>query len=301
MIPERPACHPPAVVNWSLRTGRWVFSSCRRRFQLFQVGLPNQAARFVSLFGNLLLPEDCRLCGLPLRDLSRVPVCEACLRLPCPLTAEYFCVSCRTPFSNPFPLDASGRCALCRSDLRGFDAAYSYGAYEGALRDLIHLLKYDRIRTLAPRLADLLMVALPREERLDAIVPMPLHWRRFWQRGFNQSSLLAGEVSRRSGLPVVRAVRRVRATAPQAGLTNAKRRANVAGAFAPVRHSAVRGLRLLLVDDVMTTGATASACARALKTAGASRVIFLALARADRRYQPGPGAHAQELSYSGAA
>jgi len=256
--------------------------------------------KFASSLASLLFPDDCRLCGQPLRDLSRVPVCRACLRLPAPLAADFFCVACRTPFSNPFPLDASGRCALCRTNLQGFDAAYSFGAYEGALRELIHLLKYDRIRTLARPLGDLLMAAYPREERFDAIVPMPLHWRRRWRRGFNQSELLAREMSRRCGVPVIRAVRRVRATASQAGLTNAKRRANVAGAFAPARRRPVRGLRVLLVDDVMTTGATASACSRALKSAGAKYVAFLALARADRRFQPVGGKRAPQSSDPGA-
>jgi ComF family protein len=193
-------------------------------------------------------------------------------------------VSCRTPFANRFPLDASGRCALCRGNLQGFDAAYSFGAYEGALRELIHLFKYGRIRTLARPLAGHLVSAFPREERFDAIVPMPLHWFRRWQRGFNQSALLAREIGRRCALPVVHAVRRRRATRPQAGLSNARRRVNVAGAFSPARGRSVRGLRVLLVDDVMTTGATASACARALKNAGASYVAVLALARADRRF-----------------
>jgi ComF family protein len=257
--------------------------------------------KFASSLASLVFPDDCRLCGQPLRDLSRVPVCQACLRLPAPLAADFFCVTCRTPFSNPFPLDASGRCALCRGNLQGFDASYSFGAYEGALRELIHLLKYDRIRTLARPLGDFLMVAYPREERFDAIVPMPLHWRRRWRRGFNQSELLAREISRRCGLPVVRAVRRVRATASQAGLTNAKRRANVSGTFAPARRRPVRGLRVLLVDDVMTTGATASACSRALKSAGAKYVAFLALARADRRFQPVGGKLAPQSSDSGAS
>ena len=74
---------------------------------------------------------------------------------------------------------------------QGFDAAYSFGAYEGALRKLIHLLKYDRIRTLAGRWADHLVSAFPRDQRFDAVVPMPLHWLRHWRRGFNQSALLA--------------------------------------------------------------------------------------------------------------
>jgi len=112
---------------------------------------------------------------------------------------------------------------------------------------------------------------------------MPLHWTRRWQRGFNQAALLAREIAKRSGIPVLRAVRRIRATPPQAGLSHAKRRANMSGAFAPRRGTPVQGLSLLLVDDVLTTGATASACAAALRRAGARRVAVLALARADRR------------------
>jgi ComF family protein len=199
------------------------------------------------------------------------------------MEAEYFCSRCRTPFLNPFPLDEDGVCALCRSGVRGFDAAYSFGAYDGVLRELIHLFKYRRIRTLARPLADLLALAFPLDRPLDVIVPMPLHWRRRWRRGFNQAALLAAELGRRRGLPVIRAVRRRRHTASQAGLTHAARRRNVAGAFVVRREEAVRGKRVLLVDDVLTTGATASACARALKQAGARSVAVLTLARADRR------------------
>src|SRR5208283_3593899 len=99
-------------------------------------------------------------------------------------------------------------------------------------------------------------------------------WFRRWKRGFNQSELLAGEIARRSGIPVRNAVRRVKATTTQAGLTHAKRRANVSGAFRVRRPDRVRGLKILLVDDVMTTGATASSCARALEQAGAARVAL---------------------------
>src|SRR5262245_42059083 len=113
------------------------------------------------------------------------------MKLPEPLQAEFYCISCRTPFANEFPLDSEGRCALCRSGLRGFDAAYSFGAYEGALREMIHLLKYGRTPSLAGPLGAFLLDALPRDERFDAIVPVPLHWRREWDRGFNQTELLA--------------------------------------------------------------------------------------------------------------
>ena len=218
-----------------------------------------------------------------MRKLSRVPVCRGCLDQIEPLAADYFCADCRTPFVNPAPLDENGRCPLCRLGLKGFDAAYSFGAYEGTLRDLIHLLKYDGIRTLAKELGRRLAEAFPRDEKFDVIVPMPLHWLRLWRRGFNQSALLAGEIARRTGIPAAPLARRTRSTPPQAGLSNPKRRANVSGAFAVRRGRSVDGLRVLLVDDVMTTGATAGACALALKRAGAKYVALLALARTDRR------------------
>lgn len=181
------------------------------------------------------------------------------------------------------PLDEEGRCALCRRGVRGFDAAYSFGFYEDALRELIQLFKYGRVQTLASPLGRLLALALPSDQSFDMIVPMPLHWRKRWQRGFNQSELLAREISRRTSLPVKRALRRVRNTSAQAGLTNAKRRLNVSGAFRARKLAAVNDQRILLVDDVMTTGATAAAAARALKLAGARHVTLLSLARVDRR------------------
>jgi ComF family protein len=232
------------------------------------------------------------VCGAPLAKISRIPVCRDCLRKPQPLSADYFCTSCRTPFLNSKPLDEQGLCQLCRRGLRGFDSAYSFGAYEGVLRELIHLFKYGRVRPLAAPLGQFLASAIPRDQSFDAVVPVPLHWRRRWERGFNQSALLAQAVARRYGLTVVAALRRQRATAAQAGLTNARRRENVAAAFAVRRNKVVAGRRILLIDDVMTTGATASSCALALKQAGARYVALLTLARVDRRFSavPFPGA-----------
>jgi ComF family protein len=198
-------------------------------------------------------------------------------------------------------LDEEGRCTLCRTNARKFDAAYSFGTYDGVLKKLIHLLKYDRIRTLAGPLADRLVSACPLDQRFDAIVPMPLHWFRHWRRGYNQAALLAKELGRRRGFPMVRGVRRSRATPPQAGLSGARRRANVAGAFQPLRGRPLQGMRVLLVDDVFTTGATASACAGALKQAGASYVAVLTLARADRRFQSPSSSPRVELAIAGGA
>ena len=125
--------------------------------------------------------------------------------------------------------------------------------------------------------------AVPLDLAFDVVVPMPLHWRKRWQRGFNQSELLAAAVARRIGAPLARAVSRRKFTPPQAGLTNAMRRTNVAGAFEVNKSSALKDRRVLLVDDVLTTGATASACASAIRRAGARRVTVITLARVDRR------------------
>ena len=223
-----------------------------------------------------------------MREVSRIPVCPKCLRDTEPLDAEFFCVSCRTPFQNGFPLDSEGRCGLCRSGLRGFDAAYCFGSYEGTLRELIHLYKYAGIRTLSQPLGDLLGRALPIEEHFDAVTAVPLHWRKQWHRGFNQSELLARAMARRRGVPVVRALRRARSTAAQAGLSNSDRRRNVSAAFRAVGGvQKLAGKRVLLIDDVMTTGSTAAACARALKQAGVAKVVLLTVARVDRRLPAG--------------
>jgi ComF family protein len=153
------------------------------------------------------------------------------------------------------------------------------------LRELVHLLKYGRVSTLANPLGEMLLEAYPRDQQIDVIVPMPMHWTRRWKRGFNQASLLAKVVGRRTGIPVSAAVRRKRSAPPQAGLSSSERRKNVSGGFSPAPGSSLRGKRVLLVDDVLTTGATASACAKTLKRAGAAHVSVLALARTDRRYQ----------------
>ena len=235
-----------------------------------------------------MFPDDCRICGRPLEEVSRIPVCRTCLEEPAPLDAEFYCSSCRTPFQNGFPLDAEGRCGLCRSGLHSFDAVYCYGAYEGVLRELIHVYKYGKVQTLCGPLGDLLWSALARDESWDLVTAVPLHWRRRWQRGFNQSELLGRDMAKRCGIPYASVLKRVRATRSQAGLSNHKRRHNVAAAFAcrggRWRRAELRGKRVLLIDDVLTTGATAAACAQSLKDGGASRVGVLTLARVDRRW-----------------
>jgi ComF family protein len=217
-------------------------------------------------------------------------VCAECLASPAPLDADFFCAVCNTPFLNPWPLDERGVCAACRAGLRGFDHAASFGMYEGSLRSLIHLFKYSGMKPLARPLAAYLERAISVDEHFDAVVPVPLHWRKQWSRGFNQAELLARCVAKHRGIPVWDALRRKRATATQAGLANAGRRRNVAGAFTVKGNSRLArklaGKNILLIDDVMTTGATASACAAALKRGGANSISLLTLARVDRRTRP---------------
>lgn len=159
----------------------------------------------------------------------------------------------------------------------------SLGPHAGLLRLLVHELKYRGRQRLAHRLAERLL----REPALAAVldgdvvlVPVPLHPRRQRERGFNQCALLAEALGRGAGRPVLAdALVRLRDTASQAGLTAAARRANVEGAFAVRRRGAVAGRVVVLVDDVVTTGATIGACARALRRAGVAEVRVACVAR----------------------
>lgn len=186
---------------------------------------------------------------------------------------------------------------MCRAGANGFDVAWSAGAYEGNLQKLIHLFKYSGIYTLARPLGARLVDAFPRSQPIDAITAVPMHWWREWNRGYNQAELLAKEVAHHTGLPFVQPLRRARWSAPQAGLSDHDRRLNLRGAFAVKKPLA--GLRLLLVDDVLTTGATVSACSAALKRAGAARVSVLTLARADRRVAESRNSRAMNKTASG--
>jgi len=156
--------------------------------------------------------------------------------------------------------------------------------FDGPVRDLLHAYKFHGQTPLAPRLArELTAVMVPL--RLDAVVPVPLHWRRRWRRGHDQTAGLAAALRNDlPRLPVHRILRRRRATSPQVGAGGAERRRNVVGAFAvrPSRGDAIRGLRVGLLDDVVTTVSTLAAAAEPLRLAGAGRVIAIALAAAPR-------------------
>jgi ComF family protein len=185
-------------------------------------------------------------------------------------------------------LDDLGRCRLCRNGLTSFDALYCVGAYEGRLRHLIHLFKFDHMRQLDRPLGRFLRTGLPPDIQFDLLAPTPLHWTKRLSRGFNQADLLARELSRSTGIPVARLLRKTKSTEAQSTLSGPERRRNVKGAFRVKNAAQVSQKRILLVDDVYTTGATANACAKVLKDAGAHSVAVLTLARADRRVGTGP-------------
>jgi ComF family protein len=165
----------------------------------------------------------------------------------------------------------------------GFDAAYCFGSYDGALRKLIHLFKYGKVESMAGPLSRFLSAAVPLDVEFEVVIAMPMHWRKQWERGFNQAELLAAPIARRYGLKLGTNLRRQRYTVAQASLTEAQRRKNLEKSFRVKRPTEVSGKRILLIDDVFTTGTTLRTAAEALKAAGAAHVSALTLARVERR------------------
>jgi len=220
---------------------------------------------------DLVFPPRCAVCG---RGGSFL--CEPCTEaLPRALPPR--CPLCWQLLRPP------AACQDCGGHLPAFAGVRAPFSFEGPVRELVHALKYKHFRALAEPMAVLMARCLEEESiPADTLVPVPLHPLRRRLRGYDQSALLARELGKLTGLPVVEtALARRRATPPLArGLGAAERRDKVQGAFA-VRADALAGRRLLLIDDVTTTGATLDACARALRDAGASSVWGLTFARED--------------------
>lgn len=173
------------------------------------------------------------------------------------------------------------RCQECARDRPNISGIRAASRYEGAIRQAVHHLKYNGQRALAEPLAERLLEPVSCMPAADAIVPLPLHPARERARGYNQSALLAHALGRRLRLPVVPAARRTRETRDQIGLKRRERQANVKGAFACTDPALVAGRKLLLVDDVCTTGSTLLACAEPLLRAKAASVWGVVVARQD--------------------
>jgi len=248
-----------------------------------------------GLFATLF-PSDCRLCGAPLINISRLPVCEDCLAAIRPITGG-LCSICGERLVSPLVFatescsteTAEALCGLCSRLEPPYVKATAYGSYDSGLRELIHLLKYNQVRPAANVLGRMLAEAIEDLQPLFSgsevlVVPVPLHVRKLRQRGFNQSDLIAraalklkaatGGFQLSAGL-----LERRRETKSQIGLSRHQRRENIRGAFVVVKPDEVNGREILVVDDVFTTGTTVSECARILRRAGASKVYVATVAR----------------------
>ena len=233
---------------------------------------------------SVVFAPACAACDEPLLHPTLGPVCDPCWRSILPLTPP-LCDRCGDPLPTwrrvSIPLAC---CPRCRRAHRVVDRARAIGAYDGALRAIIHALKYEGRRSLARPLGRLM-----RERGADVlteaacVVPVPLHRSRRRHRGFNQ----AADLARHLGMPVLPALRRVRATEAQTALPAGRRHRNMRDAFVVTRAAApLAGAVVVLIDDVSTTGATLEACARALKESGVSEVRALTAARVVGRLTP---------------
>lgn len=229
---------------------------------------------------HLIYPGCCLLCGQAFSE-EQSHFCSFC-RQDLFTDADAICPRCAGSI-GPFAI-IDGRCYSCRNESFAFEKAIRLGQYEGLLREVILRLKHQRGEGLAELLGERWAAeraACFSALHVDVLVPVPLHWLRRWQRGYNQSAALCRGLATALGIPYQTSwLRRVRNTPRQTSQSLAARRVNVRGAFRVRPGSALNGRAILLVDDVMTTGATASEASRALRAGGASRVFVAALARA---------------------
>jgi len=239
---------------------------------------PAAVRRGLQGVSDFLLPPLCLCCREPVQ--AHDGLCAQCWA-----DIDFIVQPCCDRLGIPLAYPSAGKIvsAAALADPPVYDRARAAARYHGTMRNLVHGLKYgDRHEGVRLMSGWLMRAGGEVLEDADLVVPVPLARTRLWSRRFNQAAMLARAVSSASGIPVSPlALERTRRTESQVGLSASQRRKNVAGAFrVPERWChAVAGRTILLVDDVITTGATANACARALKRAGAAHVNVLALAR----------------------
>ena len=243
--------------------------------------------RVLSPLVDLVLPPRCPGCGVLVEgDLQFCAECWNALRF----ISDPCCQSCGKPFGDGRDDDLT--CAECLADPPQHDGIRAAVIYDDLSRSIVLKLKHGGKIGLARLVARHLQRHLPGERRDLVLVPVPLHRWRLWQRGFNQSILIARALAAPHGLPVETDVlRRIRATPPLKGMTRKQRSQAIRGVFdiPGERRCRIAGKHVLLVDDVYTTGATTRACVRLLKQAGAARVTIFCWARVLRDGDEGAG------------
>jgi ComF family protein len=226
------------------------------------------------------LPENLAASGSML-NATASHFCEAC-RKGVTRIGSPVCSKCGLPFVSREGIDHT--CSECLQEERPFRKARAFGVYDGSLMEAIHIFKYAKKASLSRPLSALVRETFLRfwdSDTIDLIVPVPLHVKRLRERGFNQSYLLIKRWAKQEGLPFDGALlSRHRWTEPQTTLSRKERQRNIKGAFAARKPDRTKDKRILLVDDVYTTGATVTACAQVLLEACAESVDILTLARA---------------------
>lgn len=225
---------------------------------------------------NLIYPLHCASCRKPLDAMDETGVCRFCISQVRPNPKPY-CRSCGRSLESTEEL-----CADCKETRFHFERAYSACLHEGAMKELIHSFKYKRNmglgRVLSEYMANFLGDNKEITDGIDAVTFVPLHPARQAERGFNQSQLLADTLARSIDMPFLNCLKKIRSSRPQNELTRDSRLTNLRGAF-KIRDLKIDDLGLLLIDDVMTTGATLDECSRVLLDSGAKKVKCLTLAR----------------------
>lgn len=230
---------------------------------------------------DLIFPPLCHACGEFIPAAGDLHLCPSC-RQEADTLVSPLCSRCGIPFLTEKGIDHT--CGDCIADPPPFDAARAAVPFQDPIKGLIHRFKYEHRVQLRRPLALLtaeLLAPFAAEFAPDLIVPVPLHVRRLRSRGFNQALLIAELLSKKWDIPLSRrGLRRIRWTEPQITLSAAEREKNVKGAFQVRKPPEIAGRRVLLVDDVYTTGSTVAECCRTLKKAGADKVFVVTVARA---------------------
>lgn len=220
---------------------------------------------------NILFPSSCPLCQNPTTHHKTAPVCSYCWDTVKPYDGA-ICRRCGAPLVS----NASLTCGECLKDETDFTYARSFGLHDGALKKAINLFKFHGIKHLSKPLSEKIFhMELP---GADMVLPVPLYKKRLRERGFNQSALLGKYLSKRLGVPLnLSSLVRNRDTRPQVGLSAKERKKNIRNAFEVKEEKIIKGRRLILIDDVFTTGATAKECSKVLHKAGAQEVFVITL------------------------